>query len=658
MILDMASWRPRHNDSLSRAISALLIGTMVACADPGGKDLHADENPAPPMARMDTVATLKEDLQAVRHPSDGGGSAWLETADGRSTAAIASTPGRWSLVYEAGPLGVVDGGTIFFQVSPFWGWSTPQVVNRNAPGFTEVTTEADGVTLVPRTLGPELLAIHVTGRNLLTGERIRIAYGNGPMKALADRFAERGSRLWIGVDGDGDGIRALVTDSPTIDVSPGPPARLQLTLPTTARPGESVRLTIAVLDAVGNAGCKVSGDVVFVDTPAGLELPERVTLAPQDHGRKTVTATAHAPGVYRLRATGPAGLSAESNPLSVSTGGPRVLWGDLHGHSNLSDGTGLPEDYFRYARDVAALDVVALTDHDHWGMQFLDRHPELWDEIRIQTKRFHEPGRFISLLGYEWTSWIHGHRHVLYFSDHGQVHSSLDPETETPTGLWRALAGQDAITMAHHSAGGPIATNWSYPPDPALEPVTEVVSVHGSSEAADSPSQIYSAVRGNFARDALDRGYRLGFVGSGDSHDGHPGNAHLAAGTGGLAAILSEELTRHAVLEALRARRVYATSGPRILLRAGLGGVRMGGVIPSQAGADRHDLVVRAVGTAPLARIDVIRSGSVAETIPGEGAHDFTLTRGLEGLRSGEYVYVRIVQEDGGLAWSSPVFIE
>ena len=33
----------------------------------------------------------------------------------------------------------------------------------------------------------------------------------------------------------------------------------------------------------------------------------------------------------------------------------------------LSDGTGTPEDYFAYARDVAALDVIALTDHDHWG---------------------------------------------------------------------------------------------------------------------------------------------------------------------------------------------------------------------------------------------------------------------------------------------------
>ncbi|MGH9337934.1 MAG: DUF3604 domain-containing protein, partial [Vicinamibacteria bacterium] len=94
---------------------------------------------------------------------------------------------------------------------------------------------------------------------------------------------------------------------------------------------------------------------------------------------------------------------------------PRILWGDLHGHSQLSDGTGTPEDFFLYARDVAALDVVALTDHDHWGMVFLDANPGLWKTIEETARRFDEPGRFVALLGYEWTSWIHGHRHVLYF---------------------------------------------------------------------------------------------------------------------------------------------------------------------------------------------------------------------------------------------------
>ena len=52
--------------------------------------------------------------------------------------------------------------------------------------------------------------------------------------------------------------------------------------------------------------------------------------------------------------TGPGGLTGSANPLVVSATLPRVYWGDLHGHSGLSDGTGTPEDFYLYARDVAA----------------------------------------------------------------------------------------------------------------------------------------------------------------------------------------------------------------------------------------------------------------------------------------------------------------
>ncbi len=396
------------------------------------------------------------------------------------------------------------------------------------------------------------------------------------------------------------------------------------------------------------------GDAVPV-----LELPERVAFAKADAGVKVIEAVVREAGVVRLSAEGPFGLSARSNPLVASAEGPRVLWGDLHGHSGLSDGTGVPEDYFRYARDVAALDVIALTDHDHWGILPLDSHPELWQEIVRETRRFHEPGRFVTLLGFEWTSWIHGHRHVLYFGDEGEIHSSVDPELESPRQLWQALEGKPALTFAHHSAGGPIGTNWSIPPDPYFEPVTEIVSVHGSSEALDSPMVIYSPVPGNFVRDALDRGYRLGFIGSGDSHDGHPGFAHFASASGGLAAILSEERSREGVLAALRARRVYATNGARILLRAALGEQRMGSTIPVPAG-ERLDaeLFVSVVAAAPLARIDLIRSGELVDSLDIDGRLEATLQRRLTELRPGEYVYVRAIQEDGGAAWSSPFFIE
>ncbi len=664
--------RRRHPAlALGRALMVALALALLACtraseperpeASEAGEAPDPGTPQLPPGAQLEMVEMLKADLDTPRHPSDGGGRAWLESPPDDPVRATVGTGGRFPLVFEVGPHGIAEGGMIFLQVSPFWGWSTPQDIDPEAPGYTRVSTDAQGVSLVPITLDQQLMGIEVRGRALEPGERVRIVYGAGPRGAFADNFAERGSRFWFAVDGDGDGVRQTLADSPAVDVAPGPPAQLAITLPSVARPGEQVRLALAVLDAWGSAGPALAGEVALEADGAGLSLPERIVFAAGDGARKTVEFEARDPGIYRVRGRGPDGIEGVSNPMLVAAAAPRIYWADLHGHSNLSDGTGTPEDYFRYARDVAALDVVALTDHDHWGVLFLDQQPQMWQEIRRQTQRFHEPGRFVTLLGYEWTSWIYGHRHVLYFADEGEVLSSMDPRTETPQQLWRALAGSPALTFAHHSAGGPIPTDWSIPPDPHFEPVTEIVSVHGSSESADTPGRIYSPVPGNTVRDALARGYRFGFIGSGDSHDGHPGLAHLAFPTGGLAALIADELTREGVLAALRARRVYATNGPRILLRASLAGRPMGATIELEPGADalaHAKLAALVVGTAPVERIDVIRSGEVVESASGFGQIEASLEGELDELRRGEYVYVRAVQEDGGAAWSSPIYIE
>ncbi len=636
-------------------------GTWMACAE---KEISGDPEPSefPPTARMHTVQDLRADLAAPRHASDGGGRAWLE--DG-PTEVVISTRHRWTIVYEAGPLGVAQGGTVFFLTSPFWGWDDwPQPDYPDAPGYTEVSTEAEGVELEARALDRNMLGVEIGGRALREGERIRFVYGAGEIGALADKFGERGSTFWVAVDGDGDGVRKVLDECPSVDVLPGPPAGLWMTVPSVVGVGEEARVAVALLDRRGNAWVDWSGDVVFTDVPEGLVLPERVTLGPRERSATVALARVEAAGLYHLEARldpplpgTPDDFAYESNPMLASSETPlRVLWADLHGHSQLSDGTGTPEDFYRYARDVAALDVAALTDHDHWGVRFLDQSPEIWAEIGRVTAEFHEPGRFVTLLGYEWTSWIYGHRHVLYFEDEGELHSSVDPAKETPAQLWDALRGQSALTFAHHSAGGPIATDWSFAPDPVLEPVTEVVSVHGSSEAMDSPGLIHSPLDGNFVRDVLDRGFRFGFIGSGDSHDGHPGLTHLAGQSGGLAAILADEPTRESVLAALRARRVFATNGERILLRASLGGHRMGATLPA-AEAGKLELRVHVIGTAPIELVEIVKTGDIV-AIDCAGEREVALPPLAMELASGEYLYVRVRQTTGGLAWSSPFYVE
>ncbi|MDP6838799.1 MAG: CehA/McbA family metallohydrolase, partial [Planctomycetota bacterium] len=672
-----------------RTLSLFLLLALAACdggdgsatkPDSAGGGSHnqaghtAQGDHLPPTARPSQVEQFLADLEAVRHPSDGAGLARLLAGD---TPRVGES-GRWLLEFEAGPLGVAQGGSVFLMVDPFWGWSAPQDLNPSAPGFTRVETEAPGLVLTTEVLQAPLLRIGIGGRELRAGETITIEYGAGPAGARADRHAERGARLWLAVDGDGDGVRAVLPDSPTVDVLPGPPARLNLTVTSTTQPGENARLVLAVLDEVGNANLSLEGTVELSGGEAPPSLAEHFPLKLEGSGQQTIEFQAPQAGIYRFAAVAHVGqqqFPALSNPLRVSADQDSIIWADFHGHSNLSDGTGLPQDYFAYARDVAGLDVVALTDHDHFGVLFLDQNPTMWEEIRTEVAAFNAPGRFVTLLGYEWTNWIHGHRHVLYFGSEGAVISSLDERARDPAGLWGALRGKNAMTFAHHSAGGPIATNWDYAPDPELEPVTEVMSVHGSSEALDSPARIYSPLAGNFARDALERGYRLGFVGSGDGHDGHPGLPQLSPwygyrppakdgtgermGKGGLAALIGAERTRPSVSAALRARRTYATSGPRILLDAKLEGHGQGAAIAAQSLPRTARLELSIFGTAPLSRLELIRSGKPPQALDLAGSGlDYSGSHELRALGPGEYLYIRVQQVDGGLAWSSPFFLD
>jgi hypothetical protein len=171
--------------------------------------------------------------------------------------------------------------------------------------------------------------------------------------------------------------------------------------------------------------------------------------------------------------------------------------------------------------------------------------------------------------------------------------------------------------------------------------------VHGVSESPDAPRSIYSPVAGNFVRDALRLGYRFGFIGSSDSHDGHPGLAGIAASGGsGLAAIRADENTRAGVLAALRARDTYATNGLRIHLDTTL----------EENGASGSRLRYEIAGTAPLERLDFIRSGLTASVELPEATFDWQGEREIPNLAPGEYVYLRVLQVDGGMAWSSPFY--
>ena len=84
----------------------------------------------------------------------------------------------------------------------------------------------------------------------------------------------------------------------------------------------------------------------------------------------------------------------------------------------------------------------------------------------------------------------------------------------------------------------------------------------------------------------------------------------------------------------------------------------MGTMLPPPAPDDESEqrLFVEVHGTAPIERVDFIRSGKTA-SFDGEGKLDLQIERSIPRLKPGEYHYVRVVQKDEGAAWSSPIFV-
>jgi hypothetical protein len=621
------------------------------------------------------------EMEAPKNPADGGGRAWLEAIrsatspdapptwhrdparDERATVEAASSH-RFEIGFEVGELGIEEGGLLFLNPEAFWHWSPAQTFDPHAPGYTTATPVEKGVEL--RASGSDASFV-VVGRALEAGERIDFVYGAGERGAQVDRFAERGSEIMIGLDADGDGFREWVDDGARLDVVARPGSRLFAFGPAEIAPGEAFEIVASITDRSGNRArwpAQTGDETGLVSAHFAVRVLTASSLGLESQSsRRKVQGTPDGPmrfelkpapgeGTIRLRIEGLdalAGQAYDLPPIVARKASHRLVWGDLHGHSQLSDGTGTARDYFIYARDVARLDVIALTDHDHWGPRPLDQAPEAQAEILDNARSFHQPGRFVTLPGYEWTNWLHGHRHVLYFDDSAPIFSALDPATDRPDELWNALRGRPALTFAHHSAGEPVATNWFFPPDPELEPITEIASVHGVSEALDAPLSV---------RGGIPRGARLGFIGSGDSHDGHPGLAQIDSGQSGLAGIFTTALDRPDLLDAMRRRHTFATNGIRPWLEVSLDDTVMGGTLASgEDDSIGHVLRIRYEATAPIAGIDLIRSGRIA-TLEAPAELSYQLEREIPALGPAEFHYVRIRQEDGGVAWSSPIFVD
>lgn len=592
-------------------------------------------------------------------------------ADGHGSATVTpdapvlvGTKGTWQFDFRVGKGGIPTGGGIVLQVSPWWQWSAPQTYNEAVPGYSTMRTTATDCALELSSSGERYyLLASVTQGTMREGDTLSLTYGdtqdgrNPGAAASADWYAERFQEFVFKTDGDGDGVFGEIRRQPKVELVPRDVAQFWITAPSLVAPGEPFEFSVAALDPISNLATGYVGSLSVSTENTSVTAPEIIYLGTRARGAGRFTASISEPGLVVLEVHDETqGLSAESNPILCGRSRlfRKVFWGDIHGHTALSDGTGHPDDYYRYARDAAGLDVTAITDHAELGFRPLRGKP--WSVIQNSVADHYEPGRFVTILGYEWTNWTYGHRNVYFPGDTASVFSAVDPGTTTPEGLWKAIEPWHAITVAHHVGGGPIAVDWDHTPPPGTEPVVEIYSVHGNSEYYGCLGMIYSAKTGHFVQDALSRGYRLGIIASGDGHIGHPGR-WTPDNRQGLVAFQADKLTREDIWKCLEERRVYGTTGARILLDFTLNGHPMGSEIPDdELHLPRHGQIY-VLGTAGLIAVEIIKNNEIIERFSCSGLiEECTFSDETRG-RPGDYYYVRVTQSDQHQAWSSPIWL-
>jgi hypothetical protein len=348
--------------------------------------------------------------------------------------------------------------------------------------------------------------------------------------------------------------------------------------------------------------------------------------------------------------------------------GYRVVWGDVHGHTALSDGKGTLDDYFTYARDRAKLDFVIVTDHDFgsgppWRMPTND-----WQLTQNKANESTVNGRFVAIAGYEWTSqskyWTdiganasehlfpgppkqYNHKNVYFASAVDYLFSAKDPAFYTPDLLAAAVRKQGGVIHNNHPDAGVDGTD-QFCYDATNSDV--IANTEIFPDAMRWEGQQYEIKGEQTIQRFLGRGGKTGFVAGSDTHEAKP-----AART----AVLVPKLTRAAIFDGLRKRRNYAVSLDRIQLDFRINGHVMGSEIQLKRPPRIHVVVQ---GTDAIQEVVIIRNGRVVDAVYPEQER-VRLDYLDESFEESNYYYVRVTQvnqdEYGNpsRAWSSPIWV-
>ena len=306
--------------------------------------------------------------------------------------------------------------------------------------------------------------------------------------------------------------------------------------------------------------------------------------------------------------------------------------GNLHSHTSNSDGSGTPEQAFAYARDVAQIDFLAVTDH----LEQIYYLPWKWSDTKSQADAATTDGVFIGIAGYEWSC---------PYTNHVNVFNT--PNMVTPLSYFDwprfyndVLDERPAFAQFNHPGREELAHDWN-----------NFAYVGPAVDSAFALIEVREFYQDSFYQMALDSGWHVSPVSNQDNHSADWGtkNDHRAG-------IWATELTREALFEAIVAGRTFSTHDKNAQIWIQIDHTPMGSRV-ERAPYMRLTINLFDPDEEGWSIVDVRASGGRSLfTLPPREENVDTMI--VLSLTDEKWVFVRACQPDGQWIWSAPVYIE
>ena len=346
----------------------------------------------------------------------------------------------------------------------------------------------------------------------------------------------------------------------------------------------------------------------------------------------------------------------------VTLDGYQLYFGQLHAHTNISDGAGTVEEAFEHAAGVDNLDFLAVTDHSNSFDNESDSRVDLGADltnVSDEWKQGHEAAAavtgkdFVGLYGFEMT-WSDGFGHINTFNTPGfesRSNSEFGNKSGSTEGYQnyydKLVAVEDSLSQFNHpgTTFGDFQDFAFY--DPQVDQRITLIEV-GNGEGAIGSSGYFPSYE--YYTRALDKGWHVAPTNNQDNHKGNWGDSNTARSV-----VLASGLTEEGIYDAIRNYRVYATEDNDLSILYALNGNAMGSILSKQEnGVTLTAQITDPTDTADM-KVEVIVNGGLvldSQTLTdGKGTVTFTFDS-----NDYSYYYLRVTQADQNIAVTAPVW--